>query len=1478
MGNRPYSTEAGWGRLGTGKRRCYNGFNMARPLSLPRTIPRLQLWVWARRSAPAFALPLILAAALALRLYGIDWDQGNLFHADERDLLMRVDRLALPPASDLGVLLNAEESPWNPGWFNYGSLPLYALKGVDLAAAAFTNLDIFQLRYPGRAISALADTLTVLVAYGLALRLGRGRAAGASGAGKARGAGRIDRRAALLAAAFLAVAVLHIQLSHFFAPDTLMTLFVLLSLYGAVRAAQGGRLGWSVLAGAGLGLALGTKFSAAPLLLPLGLAHALPAWRAWREGRDDWWRAPATGLVLAAAVGAVVLFLVQPYGFLDWDGYWRDLGAQGEMVRREVDYPFTRQYADTLPYLYQVRQLAVFGLGLPLGLVAWGGLLFALARWLRLRDPALLVLLAWAVPFLAVTGAFPVKFTRYLLPVTPLLVIFGAQMLVSAVDWARGRGERLALLVKGAAALALVLTALYALAFTGIYSQDHTAVRASAWVQEHVPAGSTVLKEHWDDGLPAMWAYTVEELPLYDPDGPNKTALLTERLARADFLTMYSSRLYGSIPRLEERYPETRRYYELLFQERLGYRLVHTEAAYPSLGGVVLANDTFSRAGLAKPEAVERKQRGLLTLDLGYADDSLVVFDHPMPLVFKNEERLSAEELGLRLRDRESAAPGFDPLLAPADEWAAQQRGGTWREIAPADGLGARLPVLVWLAAVYAATVVVLPGTLTLFGFLPDRGYLLAKPLGLLMLAYVPWLLASLKWLPFSRGSVALGLAVLAVVSLAVAARDRGELWAFVRQRWRLLAVGEAVFLLAFFAFVLVRMANPDLWHAWTGGEKPFDFAYLNAVVRSTYMPPYDPWFAGGAINYYYFGHFMVAALIRLTGVPSEVAYNLAVPLFFALTAACAFCLGYNLTEGARRVFRRRGDGGGPAWGPWAAAVGAVLFVAVLGNLDGGIQVLQGAWEKAVNGGELPAFDYWRSSRMMPPDPPGFEITEFPFFTFLFADLHAHLMALPVGLLALGLALNAAMASTGGAAWGRRAAGAAALGLVVGALWAINAWDFPTYFLVALAALAGGEWLAARRWSWRLLGRVSGLAGVLAAAAVLPWLPYHLRLEGALTGLSPSPAQTPLASYVMIHGLFLFLVMSLAVFELRLWGREAMRRGAAWLRGEARRPLRWGLALAGVAAATLVGALVWAGFPTVGLLLALLTPLLLLLWLALATGGAGQPDAPATPIPAFVLLLAAVTLALGAAVDLVVVGRDIERLNTVFKLYMHGWVFLALAGAYALWHVGLMRGAAGRRGLGRLLWTASLAVLVLGASVYPVLGTRERVGQRFQPLPATLDGTAFMAGARYSDGLGEVELEQDARAIRWLRETVEGSPVVLEAVTPEYSWGARVSTYTGLPTVLGWRWHEAYRKCGLGDCEAVDARVADVALLYSTTDTGEASRLLARYGVRYVYVGQTEQHFYPAEGLAKFGGMAESGALRTVYEEDGVVIYRVEAG
>ena len=192
------------------------------------------------------------------------------------------------------------------------------------------------------------------------------------------------------------------------------------------------------------------------------------------------------------------------------------------------------------------------------------------------------------------------------------------------------------------------------------------------------------------------------------------------------------------------------------------------------------------------------------------------------------------------------------------------------------------------------------------FRALPDRGYLLARPLGLLLLTYVPWLLASLGWIGFGRTSIALGFLLTALISGWLAYRSRESLLSFVRRRWRLLLAEEALFLIAFLAFVLVRAANPDLWHPYLGGEKPMDFAYLNAVLRSTTMPPMDPWFAGGALNYYYYGQFMVATIIRATGIPSAVAYNLAVPLFFfALTAGTAFSLGYNITEGARRWLRR---------------------------------------------------------------------------------------------------------------------------------------------------------------------------------------------------------------------------------------------------------------------------------------------------------------------------------------------------------------------------------------------------------------------------------------------------------------------------------------------------------------------------------------------------------------------------------------------
>ncbi|MCY4624044.1 MAG: DUF2298 domain-containing protein [Chloroflexi bacterium] len=1410
---------------------------------------RQTLLYWLNR----LALPLLLAAALAFRLYGIDWDGGNLYHPDERAILTHTYDLGLPALDNLAVLFDADESPLNPRWFPYGTLPIYALKALQVALSPIVDLDIVELGKVGRVLSALADTVTVAVVYRLGLLL-------------------FSRRVGLLAAGLTALAVLHIQLSHFFAAETFQTLFIVSSLYFMVQIVRRGRPRDSLFAGLFVGLAMATKVSSAPILLPLGLAHVFAAWRhapVYAVPFDvpaAWWRM-ALASAASVAVAAAAFIITEPYALLDYGRYLSDVMEQSEVVRRIRDYPYTRQYVDTVPFVYHAWQLALFGLGPPLGLVAMAGLAWAGVKVLWRGGAELTLLLAWLVPLLIITGLLEVKFLRYLLPATPLAILLGAAMLFQGLDWLRERAPSLTRWAAAAIAVVVATTALYALSFAAIYAVPHPADRASDWLNANAPEGSLMLKEHWEEGLRSLESYQHRELPMYNADTPGKIAQVATDLFEGDYLLFYSSRLFGTIPRLPDDYPipygMTREFYPMLFAGELGYELVRVEQKYPSLLGVSLVNDVYGRAGLAPPDGIDAFAPEGFRVHMGFADESFSVYDHPQVLIFENTgNRNAAQLMGLLAKAARDAPPAFDPMLVSDAEWDRQQSGGTLGDITPPDGIGAQWPLPVWLLAVYAGTIVALPLGLVVFRALPDRGYLLARPLGFLLLAYVPWLLASLGWIGFGRVSIALGFLLLAAVSGWLAYRFRESLWFFVRRRWRLLLAEEALFLTAFLAFVLVRAANPDLWHPYLGGEKPMDFAYLNAVLRSTTMPPLDPWFAGGALNYYYFGQFMVATVIRVTGIPSAVAYNLAVPLFFALTAGAAFSLGYNLTEGARRWLRRTLRP--PAWTAVAAGVGAMTMAVVLGNLHGGWQLLRGA---------VSTFDFWAPTRMMPPDPPGFEITEFPFFTFLFADLHAHLMAMPLALLAVGLCLNTVLLSRRRVARWRLPVSIALLALTAGALAVTNTWDFPTYLALGAVSIAVGQWLSVRRISRALLYKMAGLLLIFAVLAFAFWLPFHLRLVNGFPGIGIAPATTPLEQYLAIHGLFMYIAVTLLAVEAlpRIWRWMARRQGP------------WQLVL-GLTVSVLVSlgiALAVVGYGTAAILGALLLAMVvpLLGWLFLrrwrwAHDAAGVRGA--APYHLLPLGLLAVAIAIGVAVDVLVLKGDIDRQNTVFKLYLQAWIFFSLAGAYALWHLGFVRGWFTRPRLSAGVWTAGLLVLLAAAAVYPVLGTGARLDNRFAPTSLTLDGTAYMENAVYFDQ-AETHLKYDLDAINWLRDNLDGTPVVLDGRTPLYRWGSRVSVYTGLPTVLGWDWHQTQQRCGLDPCPAVHDRAAAVIRIYAGADEAESLDLLDQYGVDYVYVGQTEWQYYPADGLAKFEGMAERGEMSVAYENPEVTIYRVEA-
>jgi len=259
----------------------------------------------------------------------------------------------------------------------------------------------------------------------------------------------------------------------------------------------------------------------------------------------------------------------------------------------------------------------------------------------------------------------------------------------------------------------------------------------------------------------------------------------------------------------------------------------------------------------------------------------------------------------------------------------------------------------------------------------------------------------------------------------------------------------------------------------------------------------------------------------------------------------------------------------------------------------------------------------------------------------------------------------------------------------------------------------------------------------------------------------------------------------------------------------------------------------------------------------------------------FVALIVGVALALVMGLDVVRVEGDVDRMNSVFKFYLQVWVLLALASAYALWRLAEGRRVAMIRLPARKkVWLGALAVLLASVSVYPVLGTQDRLRVRFngETTALTLDGVAYAVDAVYRDAKGKIALAPDLAGIDWLKRNVSGSPIILEGVTPTYRWGGRVSVYSGMPSVVGWQGHQQQQRFGYAG--AVTDRIADVNRLYDTTSASEALALIQKYGVRYIYVGQVERLYYDEAGLRKFDG-ALAGALERVFSTDHVTIYRV---
>ncbi len=721
------------------------------------------------------------------------------------------------------------------------------------------------------------------------------------------------------------------------------------------------------------------------------------------------------------------------------------------------------------------------------------------------------------------------------------------------------------------------------------------------------------------------------------------------------------------------------------------------------------------------------------------------------------------------------------------------------------------LHVIFWFILIEVLGFVSIPFSGKIGNRLADRGYSTARPLGILLVTYISWIF-SYVW-GFNRSTILISVLILCLAS-AILYRKQRKL-----PKKQISLANELVFAGGFFFFLLVRIYLPEIYRH----EKFMDFAFLNAVIRTSSFPPADPWFAGGFLDfYYYFGYLSVGVLGKLCSVEPSILFNLAIALTFALSLSLLFSIGYNLT------------GGNIKYGVITALSGALL-----GNIQGFIEFVN---LYILRMPVLMGY-YWSSSRVIP-----YTINEFPYFSFIHGDLHSHMLAIPFQLLILISLLNIYLRK------GEKRAFENTLALLIfsislGFLFPFNSWDFPIYFGLAFSIILAFYYRHYIR-EKELSRSVAGFLGTVVLITVfsfLPYLPFYLSFNPQAAGgfdFVVPELRTTVEEFLILFGLFLFLIFSFLITRLDS-GRKIIY-FFLWLGLSALLSRVWSVPL-----------------------FAVLLPLLALSFYSFLR------DLPDRSPAGFISLLISTAAFIALLCEFIYLDDPISgnfaRMNTVFKFYMHLWFFLAIAASYSYYDLTL-RFKAGyvdrhrfgpvndprtrsinylllKETYGKKVWTASLLLLVISCSVFPVVSTFTRIKDMdARPTP---DGMEYMR-----------ELDRgDYNAIKWLQANIKGKPVILEASAEDssYCYVSRVSANTGLPTLIGWTRHERFWG---RDRAEIRTRLEDVHTIYTTGSEKKTLELIDKYNISYIYIGNIEKKMYHV----KLGKFEDKNNFELVYQ------------
>ena len=502
-----------------------------------------------------------------LRFTNVNWDSFGGSHPDERNISWAVTRIRF-------------FDQLNPKFFAYGGLPIYLYRALGEGVVAITHnpawlYDWGYIAVIGRYVSATLSTISILLIYLV-------------------GCAYFSRATGLASAAFLAFSPWAIREAHFETTETMLVFFILLLLLFAKKITTKRVL----LLGFVWGLAIAAKTTSI-------LFGVIPVTAIWFPHFFKNFSRKLLLTFILLTITTLFFFLFSPYTILDLTHFRESMTYESGVALGRFTVPYTLQFLHTTPYLYQLQTM-LWQAG-PVAIIGFVGLILMTVHYVPF---ALFPLLysCWM-------GSWFAKFNRYNVPLLPFVTIAAAWLCIKMIKKFRVTGYALT-------ALLLTTTLLWGLANFSVYLRPQTRLAATEWMFTHIPPDTKIYTEHWNDGLPldlpAAIPYHRELLTIYDADNDAKKKYYADKLAAGDFIILSTRRIWATMPRLGEKYPLTKVFYERLLNGTLGYKEVATFTSYPQLFGIVISDDG--------------------------AEESIQVFDHPTVRIFQNTERYTRDQ------------------------------------------------------------------------------------------------------------------------------------------------------------------------------------------------------------------------------------------------------------------------------------------------------------------------------------------------------------------------------------------------------------------------------------------------------------------------------------------------------------------------------------------------------------------------------------------------------------------------------------------------------------------------------------------------------------------------------------------------------------------------------------------------------------------------------------------------------------------